>query len=185
LVALIKNKQDAIIEVCLEHGVVRLDVFGSALREDYRPHGSDIDLLVEFSDRDPYALAQACFDMLDDLSALLGTKQLLYAAWSARLSRRHRRLLRCHRRDAGGPVGARIIRRSRRGTATSWLKGANVILIIGLVPAIATTRQVFDLRHEGVEGGCVRLHAARRVRSRNRLVRDRVAREISLRVASA
>ena len=74
MVALIQDKQDAIVELCRRYGVVRLDVFGSALRDDYRPEGSDIDLLVDFSDRDPYALAQAYFDMLDELQALLGTK---------------------------------------------------------------------------------------------------------------
>jgi len=56
VVALIQEKQDAIVELCRRYGVVRLDVFGSALRDDYRPEGSDIDLLVDFSDRDPMLL---------------------------------------------------------------------------------------------------------------------------------
>jgi predicted nucleotidyltransferase len=74
MVTLIQDKHDAIVELCRRHGVVRLDVFGSALRDDFSPQGSDVDLLVEFSDRDPYALAQAYFNMLDELQALLGTK---------------------------------------------------------------------------------------------------------------
>jgi predicted nucleotidyltransferase len=32
---------------CREHGIRRLAIFGSALREDFAPH-SDIDILVEF-----------------------------------------------------------------------------------------------------------------------------------------
>lgn len=34
-------------ELCRRHGIRRLAVFGSALREDFRPD-SDLDLLVEF-----------------------------------------------------------------------------------------------------------------------------------------
>ena len=67
MVTLIRDNRDAIVELCQKHGFVRLDVFGSVLRDDYRPEGSDIDLLVEFSDREPYALAQTYFDMLDGL----------------------------------------------------------------------------------------------------------------------
>ncbi len=74
LVTLVRDKEDAIVELCRKHGVVHLDVFGSALRDDFRPEASDVDLLVEFSDRDPYALADSCFDMLEELQALLGTK---------------------------------------------------------------------------------------------------------------
>ena len=51
-----------------------MDVFGSALRDDFRPGDSDVDLLVEFAPREPYALAEAYFDMLDELRALLGVE---------------------------------------------------------------------------------------------------------------
>ena len=74
MVALIQDKRDAIVGLCRRYEVVRMDVFGSVLRDDFRPGVSDVDLLVEFSDRDPYALAQAYFDLLDELNALLGTK---------------------------------------------------------------------------------------------------------------
>jgi predicted nucleotidyltransferase len=39
--------QEKIAEFCRRHHIRRLSLFGSALREDFRP-GSDIDLLVEF-----------------------------------------------------------------------------------------------------------------------------------------
>ena len=39
---------EEIAAVCLQLGIKRLFVFGSALRDDYRPGESDIDLLVEF-----------------------------------------------------------------------------------------------------------------------------------------
>jgi predicted nucleotidyltransferase len=45
----IDEKREEIAEVCQRYGIERLFIFGSALREDFRPGGSDIDLLVEFS----------------------------------------------------------------------------------------------------------------------------------------
>ncbi len=102
MVDALQDKQQAIAELCARHGVARLDVFGSALRDDFRPGQSDIDLLVEFGPHEGYALVDAYFGLLDDLRALLGpdvdlvmvdavknrylareiarTKQLLYAA---------------------------------------------------------------------------------------------------------
>ena len=45
--------QKALTTFCLEHGISRLAVYGSVLREDFGPD-SDIDLLVEFEpDRIP------------------------------------------------------------------------------------------------------------------------------------
>ena len=61
---------DAIAEICRRHRIKELALFGSALREDFRPD-SDIDLLVQF---EPDAqvglltLARAA----DDLTDLLG-----------------------------------------------------------------------------------------------------------------
>jgi predicted nucleotidyltransferase len=55
MVTLIQNKRDAIVELCEKYGVVRLDVFGSVLRDDFCTARSDIDLLVDFSGREPYA----------------------------------------------------------------------------------------------------------------------------------
>jgi predicted nucleotidyltransferase len=39
---------EAIADVCRRYGVARLRLFGSALRSDFDPARSDIDLLVEF-----------------------------------------------------------------------------------------------------------------------------------------
>ena len=44
----IDAKNEEIAAVCLQLGIKRLFVFGSALRDDFRPGESDIDLLVEF-----------------------------------------------------------------------------------------------------------------------------------------
>lgn len=56
------------------HGIRRLSLFGSVLRDDFRP-GSDIDVLVEFEPgRTPGFFR--LFDMQDELSALLGGRQV-------------------------------------------------------------------------------------------------------------
>jgi predicted nucleotidyltransferase len=44
----IKAKQSQIAEVCRAHHVRRLAVFGSAVRSDFYPAFSDVDLVVEF-----------------------------------------------------------------------------------------------------------------------------------------
>jgi len=45
----LRSKQQAIAQVCEQYAVRRLDVFGSALRDDFDPVTSDIDLVVEFA----------------------------------------------------------------------------------------------------------------------------------------
>ena len=102
VVDVLQDKREAIAELCARYGVARLDVFGSALRDDFRPGESDVDLLVEFGPHEGYALVEAYFGLLDELRELLGvevdlvmtgavknryiardierTKQLLYAA---------------------------------------------------------------------------------------------------------
>ena len=52
-----------LISFCQEHGIRRLAVFGSALRDDFGPD-SDIDLLVEFEpDRIPGLLGVAGMEL--------------------------------------------------------------------------------------------------------------------------
>lgn len=102
MVDVLQNNREAITALCERFGVARLDIFGSALRDDFRPGESDLDLLVEFRPMDPHALADAYFGLLDALRELLGpdldlvmadavknryiareierTKQLFYAA---------------------------------------------------------------------------------------------------------
>lgn len=70
----LEEKRRAIAEVCARHGVVRLDAFGSALREDFQLDRSDLDLLVELGPMEPYARVEAYFGMLEELRALLGTE---------------------------------------------------------------------------------------------------------------
>ena len=102
MTGVLESNREMIAKVCARHGVVRLDAFGSALCEDFRPGESDLDLLVEFAPMEPYARVDAYFGLLEDLRAALGleidlvmvgavknpyiardierTKRLLYAA---------------------------------------------------------------------------------------------------------
>lgn len=45
---IITENRERIAELCRQHHVRRLSVFGSAVRDDFDPSRSDIDLLVEF-----------------------------------------------------------------------------------------------------------------------------------------
>jgi uncharacterized protein len=98
----IKAKQAQIDEVCRAHHVRRLAVFGSALRPDFDPARSDVDLLVEFEPigvdlyfDNKYALRSSLRNMFDRRVDLLTwnsirnpyllrevetTHELLYAA---------------------------------------------------------------------------------------------------------
>jgi predicted nucleotidyltransferase len=84
MVDVLEDKREAIAGLCARHGVTRLDVFGSALREDFRHGESDVDLLVEFGPHEGYALVDAYFGLLDDLRALLGTEVDLVMADAVR-----------------------------------------------------------------------------------------------------
>jgi hypothetical protein len=73
MVEILHEKREAIAALCRKYGVVRMDVFGSAIRDDYRSGESDVDLLADFGDQDPFQLIDAYFGLLDELRALLGT----------------------------------------------------------------------------------------------------------------
>lgn len=44
----LEQRREQIAQICREHQVARLLVFGSVLRDDFNPKTSDIDLQVEF-----------------------------------------------------------------------------------------------------------------------------------------
>ena len=71
--AVLEDKIAAIAALCRKYKVIRMYVFGSAVRDDFRPGESDVDLLVEFGSMDGHAKAHAYFDLLDELRDLLGT----------------------------------------------------------------------------------------------------------------
>jgi predicted nucleotidyltransferase len=63
--------RDAITDFCRRHHIRKLALFGSALRDDFRPD-SDVDVLVEFEPG--HIPGFAFFAMQDELSELIGRK---------------------------------------------------------------------------------------------------------------
>ena len=74
MTARLDNHEEAIAELCRKYSVQRLFAFGSAIRDDFRPGESDVDLLVEFAPIGGHAKFHAYFEMLDELQRVLGTK---------------------------------------------------------------------------------------------------------------
>lgn len=56
--------------LCRTYGVRRLDVFGSAIRDDFDPDRSDVDFLVEYEPGTVPSLGDY-FDLRDGLASLL------------------------------------------------------------------------------------------------------------------
>jgi hypothetical protein len=63
--------QEQIESFCRRHHICRLSLFGSVLRDDFRPD-SDVDVLVEFAPG--FTPGLAFFGMQEELSAILGRK---------------------------------------------------------------------------------------------------------------
>ena len=84
MVAVLENKREAIVALCRTYGVVRMDVFGSAVRDDFRPGESDVDLLVDFGSMDPFGLVDLVMsDAIKNRSIVAKverTRQTLYGS---------------------------------------------------------------------------------------------------------
>ena len=72
LAARIPISREVVAEFCRRHHIRRLSLFGSVLRDDFRPE-SDVDVLVEFdAEHGPGLIAMAGMEI--ELSGLLGRK---------------------------------------------------------------------------------------------------------------
>ena len=67
---LVIAKQVDIAELCQRSGALRLDLFGSAVRDDFDPNRSDLDFVVAFDDLPPVAYADAFFSLKEGLERL-------------------------------------------------------------------------------------------------------------------
>ena len=65
--------KDKLIEFCERHHIRRLSLFGSILRDDFRPD-SDVDVLVEFEPGHTPGLG--IVDVEEDLSKLFGGRRV-------------------------------------------------------------------------------------------------------------
>ncbi|MFT3872004.1 MAG: nucleotidyltransferase domain-containing protein [Nocardioides sp.] len=69
--ALLLLDREAIAHACVEHGVLRLRIFGSATSDRFDPSSSDLDFLVTFSPDVPNHF-HAYFDFKDALEEITG-----------------------------------------------------------------------------------------------------------------
>ena len=69
--ALIEKHHDALADLCRQHGVARLRLFGSAATERFDPDASDLDFVVAFADRSP-GYADRYLDFAEALEQLFG-----------------------------------------------------------------------------------------------------------------
>ena len=63
--------QEQVVEFCRRHPIRKMALFGSVLRDDFRPD-SDVDVLVEFEPG--HTPGFAFFKIQDELSELLGQR---------------------------------------------------------------------------------------------------------------
>lgn len=71
MVVSLESKLAEIRSLCQRHAVRRMFVFGSAIRDDFDPALSDIDLFVEFKDLQPIEIGRHYLELLESLEALL------------------------------------------------------------------------------------------------------------------
>lgn len=71
MIQLIADNLDNLIRLCQEHGVRKLEVFGSAATGDFRTESSDIDFLIEF-EKDAGMSFGAMFGFQQAAAELLG-----------------------------------------------------------------------------------------------------------------
>jgi len=68
----IERHRALVTALCRRHGARRLDLFGSATRDDFDSQHSDLDFLVDFEDLEPTQYAQAYFALKEGLEQLFG-----------------------------------------------------------------------------------------------------------------
>lgn len=70
----IRFDRERVAECCREKGIARLSVFGSAVRDDFNPATSDIDVLADFKPGATRGIGFRFFGYGDELAAILGRK---------------------------------------------------------------------------------------------------------------
>jgi predicted nucleotidyltransferase len=71
MIDLIKNNRDKIAQVCSQLAVHRLDVFGSAVTNQFDPSRSDVDFVVEFYRHNEPGILDRYLALAEKLETLL------------------------------------------------------------------------------------------------------------------
>jgi predicted nucleotidyltransferase len=80
MIDLIEKHRTQIASLCQKYGVKRLELFGSAARDDFDSATSDIDFFYEFDSAHSCGLADRFFELQQELERLLGLKVDLVSA---------------------------------------------------------------------------------------------------------
>lgn len=72
MTSVLEKNKGKLAEACRRFGVRRLEVFGSATRDDFDPAKSDFDFIVSFADKTPGTYADRYFDFAAAIEKLLG-----------------------------------------------------------------------------------------------------------------
>jgi len=69
---IVESKRAEVAALCRGYGVRRLELFGSAARDDFDAASSDLDFLVTLGRAEDKSAFDAYFELKDDLEALFG-----------------------------------------------------------------------------------------------------------------
>src|SRR5580700_6275333 len=84
MIELLPQHQEGITALCRQHGVHRLELFGSAARGDFDPAKSDLDFFVDFLSDDWHGAADRWFGLQEGLEQLFACKVDLVSIPDAR-----------------------------------------------------------------------------------------------------
>jgi predicted nucleotidyltransferase len=73
MIALVADRKEEIVALCKKHGIVRLELFGSASTGKFDPEKSDLDFIYDLGAYDP-GVARRFFDFANDLESLFGCR---------------------------------------------------------------------------------------------------------------
>jgi predicted nucleotidyltransferase len=70
MIPVVQNSREAVERLCRRFRVRRLELFGSAVGEQFNPETSDLDFLVDFEELEPEEYADTYFGLLEGLREL-------------------------------------------------------------------------------------------------------------------
>ena len=72
--SVVEENRDKLVQACRTFGVERLELFGSAARNDFDPQRSDFDFIVRFRDPDTAGYADRYLAFAETLEKIMGRR---------------------------------------------------------------------------------------------------------------
>jgi uncharacterized protein len=73
MIALVADRKEEIVALCKKHGIVRLELFGSAATGKFDPEKSDLDFIIDLGGYEP-GVADRFFNFANDVEQLFGRR---------------------------------------------------------------------------------------------------------------